>query len=191
MIRQLSLTESLSLTSSTTSRTAASFGSSPGSTPPDGTTHRPGCRELEISRTYNEQTSALQCLAWRPVETCVLPCGRTKCVEPLFPDQFWSRHILLSSCIHPHLSFWYYFRGFLSFSWVQDNSKEVLLTAENEHADLSPWQDYMHTKRRLVIYIVTPVYCGIFDETGTIFWTTSGSLFGTGPDWTPVKDQGN
>lgn len=94
----------------------------------------------------------------------------TKCVEPLFPDQFWSRHILLSACIHPHLSFWYYFRGFLSFSWVQGNSKEVLLTTENEHADLSPWQDYMHSKRRLVIYIVTPVYCGILLTRQELFY---------------------
>ena len=95
----------------------------------------------------------------------VLPCGGTKCVEPLFPDQFWSRHILLSSCIPPHLSFWYCLCGFLSFSWVQDDSKDASFTAETEHVDLSPWQDYMDSKRRLAIYIITPVYCGIFDET--------------------------
>lgn len=46
----------LLLTSSTTSRIAASLESSPGSTPPEGTTHRPGCRQLETSNTCKEQT---------------------------------------------------------------------------------------------------------------------------------------
>lgn len=50
----------LLLTSSTTSRIAASFESSPGSTPPEGTTQRPGCRQLETSSTYNEQTHSYQ-----------------------------------------------------------------------------------------------------------------------------------
>lgn len=46
----------LLLTSSTTSRIAACFESSPGSTPPEGTTHLPGCRQLETNSTYEEQT---------------------------------------------------------------------------------------------------------------------------------------
>ena len=46
---------SLVLTSSTTSRIAASLESSPGSTPPEGTTHLPGWRQLETKRTYKEQ----------------------------------------------------------------------------------------------------------------------------------------
>ena len=45
----------LLLTSSSTSRMAASIDSSPGSIPPEGTIHRPGCRQLETNSTYKEQ----------------------------------------------------------------------------------------------------------------------------------------
>lgn len=50
----------LLLTSSSTSRMAASIDSSPGSTPPEGTIHRPGCRQLETNSTYKQQTCTKQ-----------------------------------------------------------------------------------------------------------------------------------
>ena len=106
----------LSLTSSTTSRTAASFESSPGSTPPEGTTHRPGCRQLETSSTYNEQQTLISRTV-RHSKTC-RPCAKENVPKPLSPGLFWNKYSPPVSCTHLHLSFWHCLNGSLSSSWV-------------------------------------------------------------------------
>lgn len=159
----------LLLTSSTTSRIAASFVSSPGSTPPEGTTQRPGCRQLETSSTYNEQTYTYQSCR-RPFENVASACHvrRTNVTKPLFPARFWSKCIPPALCIHLYLSFWYCLSGSLSFSWVQTVVKQYKsphTTQGKQPAGPSPWQDCSRiTEDEWLCRISKPLHCGKFTK---------------------------
>lgn len=117
----------LLLTSSSTSRMAASLGPSPGSTPPEGTIHLPGCRQLETNNTYQEQTCTQQS---NRAQARPAMCNWTTCQKPLSPVRFWSRYSQLFSRIRLHRTFWHCFAGSSSFFWLKIGWIHFMVSSE-------------------------------------------------------------